>query len=625
MYSRFLTHLLCLVFLLFGLRLQPRAQEKWHDAELEQWLRSVASPALKQVLDHPEIYQYQLIFTQITRDPAGMPSFHHRYLNVSDSLYFNPASMVKFPVALMAMEKMDSLHRYGVNPHTILKIDTNSASLLELVRKAMIVSDNDAYNRLFEFVGQEAINRRLQEMGYKNSRITRRFIALTPEQHRLTPPVDLLTTDGVSLLKLPEQRSGFPFDFSRKILVGKAHYNWSDSLIQEPFDFTTHNLVPLRDMQQILQSFLFPASVPERQRFRLSPDSRELMLRAISDLPSESRFPIFDPKEFFDSYSKFFLFRDGKRPVSPSVKIYNKTGWSYGYLTDVAYIVDSSSNREFMLSGNIYVNSDGILNDNRYEYDSIGYPFFREVGELFLRTPHPSGNRRVPDGWGEELALVFTGHEFGEGGETIRKVLEKRGVKASFFLTGDFYRNKKFRKLIRQLKQDGHYMGGHGDKHLLCCNWGNRDSLLITRETYQQDLRNNEKAMKAAGVDPQQAVYFIPSYEWYNDSIVWWTNQLGRHLVSISTGTLSQADYTRVQDKNYRSSEAIMHSIKNREKTAGLNGFIMLLHMGTGPGRPDPMWNRLDELIQWLQEKGYSLKSIPELLTPDRWHRSGGE
>src|SRR5690606_24777744 len=118
----------------------------------------------------PEIYQYQLIYTQITRDPAGMPSFHHRYLNVSDSLYFNPASMVKFPVALMAMEKMDSLYRYGVNPHTILKIDTNSASLLELVRKAMIVSDNDAYNRLFEFVGQEAINRRLQEMGYKKSR-----------------------------------------------------------------------------------------------------------------------------------------------------------------------------------------------------------------------------------------------------------------------------------------------------------------------------------------------------------------------------------------------------------------------------------------------------------------------
>lgn len=613
-----------------------KAQQRLHDMALEQRIRTAASPALKNVLDHPEIYQYQLIYTEITRSSSNLPVFRHEYLNVSDSLYFNPASMVKFPVALMAMEKMDSLRSHGVNPLTLLKTDSNpSESLLELVRKAMIVSDNVAYNKLFQFLGQEAINVRLQEMGYTGSRITRRFIPLTPDQHRLTDAVQLLTTDGRLLLELPAKKSAFPFDFSRRILVGNAHYNWSDSLLQEPFDFTTHNRMPLRDMQKVLQSFLFPFSVPERQRFRLSDATRKLMLDAISELPSESRFPVFDTTEFFDSYSKFFLYRDGKRKVPDHIRIFNKTGWSYGYLIDVAYILDKSRNREFMLSGVIYVNSDGILNDNRYEYDSIGYPFFREIGEILLQSAVVNANQSQqlpPVGWHRSgatrpvsaitrgdstrkaLSLVFTGHEFGEGGPAIRGVLKKKGVKASFFLTGDFYRNPKHRKLIRELKADGHYLGGHGDKHLLCCDWSNRDSLLISKEVYQHDIRNNEEAMRAAGVNPAESVYFMPSYEWYNDSIVWWTNQLGRHLVNNTSGTLSQADYTRKQDKNYRSTEAIINSIKDREAKTGLNGYLLLLHIGTGPGRPDPFWNRLEEFINWLQGKGYQLETVPRLL-----------
>ena len=616
-----------MIGLLSLLSVQIKAQQRLHDVALEQRIRAAASPALKNVLDHPEIYQYQLIYTEITRNSSNQPVFRHQYLNVSDSLYFNPASMVKFPVALMALEKMDSLQSLGINPLTLLKTDSSAPkSLLELVREAMIVSDNVAYNKLFQFLGQEAINVRLQEMGYTGSRITRRFIPLTPEQHRVTEAVQLLTSDGRLLLELPAKKSAFPFDFSRRILVGNAHYNWSDSLVQEPFDFTTHNRMPLRDMQQVLQSFLFPSSVPEHQRFHLSDETRKLMLDAISELPSESRFPVFDTTEFFDSYSKFFLFRDGKRKVPDHIRIFNKTGWSYGYLIDVAYILDKSSKREFMLSGVIYVNSDGILNDNRYEYDSIGYPFFREIGEILLPSTVEDGirHRRTSsrpvsainrgDSTRKALALVFTGHEFGEGGATIRRVLKKKGVKASFFLTGDFYRSPKHQQLIRELKADGHYMGGHGDKHLLCCDWSNRDSLLISKEIYQHDIRNNENAMRSVGIDPSKSVYFMPSYEWYNDSIVWWTNQLGRHLVNNTSGTLSQADYTRKQDKNYRSTEAIINSIKDREAKTGLNGYLLLLHIGTGPGRPDPFWNRLEEFINWLQGKGYQLETVPRLL-----------
>ncbi|WP_290799252.1 polysaccharide deacetylase family protein [Flavihumibacter sp. UBA7668] len=212
------------------------------------------------------------------------------------------------------------------------------------------------------------------------------------------------------------------------------------------------------------------------------------------------------------------------------------------------------------------------------------------------------------------IAIVFTGHEFAEGGKKIASVLKKRGVKASFFLTGDFYRNPKHRQLIKRLAAEGNYMGAHGDKHLLYNDWTKRDSLLVTKAEFMADLRNNEAAMKAVGVDPIKAIYFLPSYEWFNDSIVRWTNQLGRHLVNYTPGTLSHADYTRVQDKNYRSTATILESIRKKEADSGLNGFLLLMHIGTGPGRPDPLWDRLDELIAWLQDRGYKLKTVPELL-----------
>lgn len=382
--------------LLFGVFV-GRAQGVNTDTLLEKLLRQHASNQLKQVLDHPEIYQYQLIYTEISRDKRGNPHLKNRYLNVDDNRYFNPASMVKLPTALIALEKMEELTSKGVNRATLVKTDTTTpVSIEQLVREAFIVSDNDAYNTLFQVVGQEALNRRLQQMGYNGSRITRRFIALSPEEHRHTGAVELLSPEGNLLVQLPARTSRFAFDFSKRLLVGNAHYNWSDSLIHEPMDFTTHNQMPLRDLQTMLQAVLFPATVPAKKRWKISEETRAWVLRALSDLPSESSLPVFDTAAFFDSYTKFFLYRDGRRPIPKGVRVYNKTGWSYGYLIDVAYIKDTLTGRENMLSGVIYVNADGVLNDNKYEYEQVGYPFFREIGEILFHRSGTTG-RVIPD------------------------------------------------------------------------------------------------------------------------------------------------------------------------------------------------------------------------------------
>jgi len=160
-------------------------------------------------------------------------------------------------------------------------------------------------------------------------------------------------------------------------------------------------------------------------------------------------------------------------------------------------------------------------------------------------------------------------------------------------------------------------MGPHSYEHLLYCDWNKRDSLLVTREDFMNDLLSNLDIMHSKGVNTLKVKYFLPPYEWYNDSITVWTKELGLQLINYTAGTLSHADYTTSKDKNYRSTETIYNSIINYEqsKPAGLNGFILLMHIGAGPDRTDKFYTRLPELIQYLKQKGYQFQTVDQLLS----------
>ncbi len=216
----------------------------------------------------------------------------------------------------------------------------------------------------------------------------------------------------------------------------------------------------------------------------------------------------------------------------------------------------------------------------------------------------------------KQIALVFTGDEFADGGEIIADVLNANNVKASFFLTGNFYKNAAFNSIIKRLKNDGHYLGAHSDKHLLYADWTNRDSLLVTRDQFRKDLRRNYKRMKSFGIKKGDAHYFLPPYEWYNKSISRWTTEMGLTLVNFSPGTRSAADYTYPGMSGYKTSDEIYNSIMSYEKqsTNGLNGFILLTHIGTDSRRSDKFYLRLDALIKELKGSGYTLIRINELL-----------
>lgn len=241
-------------------------------------------------------------------------------------------------------------------------------------------------------------------------------------------------------------------------------------------------------------------------------------------------------------------------------------------------------------------------------------------------TKEPAGNNNLQTDHGavirgssthKKIALVFTGDEYADGGTFIISALKKENIKASFFLTGNFYRNKRFAHIISSLKQNGHYLGVHSDKHLLYCDWQKRDSLLVTQQMFMQDLQDAYHELNKKGISNKQAHYFLPPYEWWNDSIAVWTKDMGLQLICFTPGTRSNADYTYPEmDSKYADSKTILQSVLQYEQQSpiGMNGYILLVHIGTDPRRKDKFYNQLPALIPLLKKRGYRFGRIDEIV-----------
>jgi peptidoglycan/xylan/chitin deacetylase (PgdA/CDA1 family) len=216
----------------------------------------------------------------------------------------------------------------------------------------------------------------------------------------------------------------------------------------------------------------------------------------------------------------------------------------------------------------------------------------------------------------KRIALAFTGHAFAEGGEAILNELAKHKAKASFFFTGDFLTNGRFAPLIRRIIAGGHYVGPHSDGHLRYCDWNHPEKTLVTRGKFRADLSANLEKLAGFAVSRAEARYFLPPFEQFNGDIVRWSAEMGLTLINFTPGTRANADYTGEADRNFASSQAIFESIvkREREDPHGLNGFMLLLHLGSGPERADKFPDRFGALLDFLAGRGYELVRVDELL-----------
>ena len=362
------------------------------------------------LLKSNETWQIKIIYTQVDRKANNKPVFKNYYLNIDPKQYFYPASTVKMPTAIMALQRLNELKIPGLDKNTTMITDSaysrqdavyndpNSAdgrpTIANYVRKIFLVSDNDAFNRLYEFLGQEYINNTLHKMGYDSAQVIHRLdISRTEDENRHTNPVKFYDTAGNVIYQKPLVASQLVYQ-PRNTFLGKG-YASGDKIVSQPFDFSKKNRFALADLHSILQSVIFPHSVHKKQRFHLTKEDYEFLHRYMSMKPGESDFPQYD-SNFNGAYSKLLMY-GGKGDMEPNIRIFNKEGDAYGFLTDVAYIVDLKNNVEFFLSASIYCNSDGIFNDDHYDYENVGLPFLRSLGRAIYDYELKRQRKHTPD------------------------------------------------------------------------------------------------------------------------------------------------------------------------------------------------------------------------------------
>jgi len=369
--------------------------------------------AFQALLDRPDEYDIQIIYTQIDRDERNFPQFRQFDFQLDKNHYFYPASTVKMPAVFLALEKINQLKIKGLDRNSVMKtgaasppqtpaeIDSTAAnglpSVAQYVKKIFLVSDNDANNRLYEFLGQQALNEGLWGKGYRDLRITHRLGVggLDAAANRRTNPVGFYQHEKM-LYYQGEVDSRAAAEFTLKeVLRGKGYYD-ADSLVRRPFDFSEKNYVSLQCLHDMLQAVMFPAAVPPAHRFDLSEDDYRFLYQVMSERPRESQHPSYHEP---DNYGKFFIYGDRGDTcrIPPQVRIFNKVGWAYGFLTDVSYVVDYEAGVEFFLAATIHVNSDGIYNDDNYDYESVGLPFFGNLGRVIYDFEKKRRRKHKPD------------------------------------------------------------------------------------------------------------------------------------------------------------------------------------------------------------------------------------
>ena len=351
---------------------------------------------LQKVLKNKEKHELQILLAQIKRDDSDKAAFKEDTFQLDEGRYFYPASTAKLPIAILSLQKIKELRSNGLqisgdtpffitdkNGEILVKRDsTHSQGILtinHLIKKIFLVSDDNAYNYLFDFLGTDYINKELTQRGLSKTRLYHKFLF----------GADNINTWGYTFLN--ENQKIIYHQPSKSALVdlkpnnlngilkGIGHIK-SDSLLLKPMNFERKNRISIRDLEGILKRIIFPEAFSEKELFNLTKTEYKFLRYWMSRTTLESNYPDYNDDKHWDSYCKFFIYGDQKGAMIPEIRIFNKVGQAYGTLTDVAYIKDEKNKIEFFLTATILVNENMIYNDDIYEYDEIGIPFLAALG-----------------------------------------------------------------------------------------------------------------------------------------------------------------------------------------------------------------------------------------------------
>jgi Beta-lactamase enzyme family len=362
-------------------------------------------PGLAAVVEEAPRYRLQAVLGLVEEGKGGRPVLVQHGFRLGAE-YFYPASAVKLFAAVAALERLAELRRetgLAVGPDTPLvfhplsggeEIEESDPSNLEggritvrhEIRKLLLVSDNQAFNRLYELVGQDRLAASLARAGLGEARIVHRLDeARTAEENRRAPAIELL---GPGFRYTLPERPAPPLPPAPPmpgLAVGQAHLTAAGTRVEEPFDFALKNRFALADLQRGLCMVVRPDVDCGGPGFALDADDRALLLEAMSRFPRQSTNPLYDPAEYPDEYVKYLLPGLARVVAGERLESCNEVGQAYGFSVDNAWVVDRATGRSFFLAATLYTNADGVVNDDRYEYGTVARPFLADLGEAAAR------------------------------------------------------------------------------------------------------------------------------------------------------------------------------------------------------------------------------------------------
>ena len=401
------------LFILLLLHLQAMAQQT--DTVFLKKLMLSKPELFDVILNHPTQNEVQIIYTQVNRDKNNKPSFKTFSYNLNAQRYFYPASTVKLAAVIFALEKINELKRKGLKAGLTMITDSSfkgqtrvtkdksaengKPSITHYVKKILLTSDNDAFNRLFEFIGRAEINSKLKKYGLTESRILNRLaIGDGGELERNTNPIDFYDSDKL-IYHQPAQYDDKNYDLElTNLTVGKGYMDNKDQLVLNPYSFANKNVFTIANQQSLMKRLMMPEAFSKKERFNLTAEDYKLIYTYMSKLPTESDYPKYDEKEFWPTYAKMLYYgREKNAVIDSSIRIFNKYGDSYGFIIDNSYLVDFKHNIEFFLTAVVQSNEDGIYNDNKYEYQTVCFPFMKNLGKSIYEFELTRTKKQIPD------------------------------------------------------------------------------------------------------------------------------------------------------------------------------------------------------------------------------------
>ncbi|MBN09041.1 MAG: hypothetical protein CMC79_01520 [Flavobacteriaceae bacterium] len=353
-------------------------------------------PQIKSIVENLEKHNLQIRYTQIDTTNNNKIELRTYSFQENNEVYFYPASTVKLPIVILTLEKLRQLKKAGINisgntPFHIydrngnpIKVEDSSGvnktlTINHLIKKIFLISDNNAYNYLFDFLGKDSINSGLKKRGIINSQIHHKFLLngdnVNTWSYFFFKNKDTLYYQKSRKTSFLESNKNL-----KKIIVGQGVL-LDDSIQKKPMDFTYKNRIPLNDLEGIILRVIFPDNFEKEKQFDLAREDYTFLKDYMSRSTLESEEPNYNNNEkYWDSYAKFFIWGDVKGKMDNTIRSYNKVGEAYGTLSESAYIENKNLGIGFLLSATILVNKNQIYNDGVYEYESSGIPFLAELG-----------------------------------------------------------------------------------------------------------------------------------------------------------------------------------------------------------------------------------------------------